>query len=256
MNVPPHSGRRAGAVPSGKQKRMIIHKLIASFLKNQGGTPGFYQLQARDAIQWLVKCGVALGSQTTVLDLGCGYGDFGGELAKLGCQIILADDDSYVLAEYSSLPFRKVNIDRDDLKTVGRYDLVICSNVLEHLPRPDRLLDAVPSLLRPGGHFYLSWTNWLSPWGGHEFAPYHYLGPNFGYRFYTGTLGKSSQHEPYKNLFPTYIGSVIKRIRASPTLRIVRIAPRYYPELAFLLKLPLIREFLAWNCAMLIEPRA
>ena len=84
---------------------------------------------------------------TTVLDLGCGFGDVGGAVAKSGAQVTLSDDDSYVLPENAALPFRKFNIDRDDFTTLGQYDLVICSNVLEHLPRPDRLLAAIPLLL-------------------------------------------------------------------------------------------------------------
>jgi len=234
---------------------MIIHKLIGSFLRNQGGSPGFFLLQAQDAIQWIAQSGVRLDAKTTVLDLGCGFGDFGGELAKSGCRVTLADDDSFVLPDYASLPFRQVNIDRDDLEQLGGYDLVICSNVLEHLTAPDRLLSAIPKLLTPEGRFYLSWTNWLSPWGGHEFSPYHYLGPKLGYRFYTKTLGKKSQHEPYRNLFPTHIGSILRKIRANPSLRICRISPRYYPEFSFLMHIPGVREFLAWNCAMLIGRR-
>ncbi len=35
-------------------------------------------------------------------------------------------------------------------------------------------------------------------------------------------------------------------------LRIERLAPRYYSEFAFLVHLPVAREFLTWNCAMLI----
>src|SRR5438309_10953781 len=100
---------------------MIIHKLIAGFLRHRGGFPEFYRLQAQDAIQWIKKCRVTLNSTTTVLDLGCGFGDFGGELAKLGCQVTLADDESFVLPQYSKLTCRQFNIGRDDLRALGRY---------------------------------------------------------------------------------------------------------------------------------------
>ena len=29
---------------------------------------------------------------------------------------------------------------------------------------------------RPGGLVFISWTVWYGPWGGHETAPWHYLG--------------------------------------------------------------------------------
>jgi SAM-dependent methyltransferase len=232
---------------------MIIHKLIAGVLRRRGCYVEFFLEQALDAIQWLKRCGVALGPGTTVLDLGCGFGYFGGELAKLGCQVTLADDDSFVLPEYARLPFQRVNIDQDKMQNVGRYDVVIFSNVLEHLSKPDRLLESIPALWNPAGKFYLSWTPWCSPWGGHEFSPFHYLGPKFGYSFYTRMLRKSSQHVPYQNLFPTYVGRTLRTIRKNPSLRISRIAPRYYPEFSFLMHIPIAREFLSWNCAMLIE---
>ena len=232
---------------------MIIHKLIAGFLKHKGGFPEFYSLQAKDAIQWIRNNGAPLGSETKVLDLGCGYGDFGGELAKLGCEVTLADDESFVLPAYSKLPFRRINIDQDYLKSLGTYDLAICSNVFEHLAKPARFIQSAHEVLRPRGVLYLSWTNWLSPWGGHEFSPYHFLGVRRGYQFYSKVLKKKSQHVPFENLFPTYIGSTLREIRMNTRLRIMRIAPRYYPEFSFIMRLPVFREFLAWNCALLIE---
>ena len=104
---------------------MIIHRLIYGFLRAKGGSPEFYQLQARDAIAWMQRQGVQFTPTTTVLDLGCGFGDVGGAVAKSGAQVTLSDDDSYVLPENAALPFRKFNIDRDDFTTLGQYDLVI-----------------------------------------------------------------------------------------------------------------------------------
>ena len=60
------------------------------------------------------------------------------------------------------------------------------------------------------------------------------------------------KHTPYVNLFPTYVGRTLRQVRAVPELNLLRAAPRYYPEFAFVLRLPVLREFLAWNCALLI----
>src|SRR5436190_11544094 len=231
---------------------MILHKLLARFLKH-GDDPEFYLLQARDAIRWLERCGVALGPQVRALDLGCGHGVFGAELVKRRCQVTFADEENFLLPEISQAPFRRINIDRDDLATLGKYDLVICSNVFEHLAKPKQFLDSIHTILSPQGKLYLSWTNWLSPWGGHEFSPFHYLGPRLGHRVYDKLLKRKRKHTPFENLFPTYIGPVLKMIRQNPNLRIRKIAPRYYTEFAFIMRIPVLREFLAWNCAMLIE---
>ena len=55
------------------------------------------------------------------------------------------------------------------------------------------------------------------------------------------------------NLFPTSISGTLEMIRANPNLRIREMVPRYYPELRFITRIPVLREFLTGNCAMLIE---
>jgi hypothetical protein len=45
----------------------------------------------------------------------------------------------------------------------------------------------------------------------------------------------------------------MREVHAQGRLTVQRIAPRYYNELAFLMWLPWVREFLAWNCAMQIN---
>jgi 2-polyprenyl-3-methyl-5-hydroxy-6-metoxy-1,4-benzoquinol methylase len=237
---------------------MIIHKLIASFFRvnRSGANKEFFLLQALDTVLWLRRWGVKLEPDTKVLDLGCGFGEIGGEIARLGCQVTLADDDSFVRPEYANVPFRRFNIDRDDFQALGEYDLVICSNVLEHLSKPERLMAAIPKLIKPDGSFYLSWTNWLSPYGGHEYAPFHYLGSKFAGRVKDKWLRGPRSHTIYKDLFPTYIGATLGQIQANPQLRVTRRAPRYYPELAFIMYLPLLREFLAWNCVIMVTRRS
>jgi SAM-dependent methyltransferase len=230
---------------------MIIHKLMTQCLRH-GDDGTFYLAQAQDALRWIQQSGVALGPQTRALDLGCGHGIIGAELRKRGCQTIFADQENYLWPELRDSPFRQVDLDRDDLAPLGQFDLVVCSNVFEHLAKPYRFLDSAHQILTPSGRLFLSWTNWLSPWGGHEFSPFHYLGPRRGHLLYDKITRRSRKHTPFENLYPTYIGQVLKHIRQSPHLRILRAAPRYYTEFAFLLRLPVLREFLTWNCALLL----
>ena len=75
-----------------------------------------------------------------------------------------------------------------------------------------------------------------------EFSPWHYLG-----------MRQGPIHTVGKNLFKTYIGEVLRTIRKQEGLAIRRMAPRYYNELAFLMHLPIAREFLAWNSALEIQ---
>jgi 2-polyprenyl-3-methyl-5-hydroxy-6-metoxy-1,4-benzoquinol methylase len=234
---------------------MIIHKLIAQHFKHRDD-PTFYFFQAQDAVRWIEQVGGSLGAKTRVLDLGCGHGVFGAQLVKRGCPVTFADEEQGLLPEIANAPFRRINLDRDDVTALGEYDLVICSNVLEHLAKPKQFLDSVHSILSPAGKLYLSWTNWLSPWGGHEFSPFHYLGATRGHLIYDKLLKRKRKHTPFENLYPTYIGEVLKMIRQSPGLAIIRAAPRYYTEFSFLIRIPILREFLTWNCALLLGRKA
>jgi SAM-dependent methyltransferase len=231
---------------------MIFHKLALRYVKH-GDDRDFYLLQAKDTVRWLERAGVALGDGVAALDLGCGHGMIGAELARRGCEVVFADQSRWLLSEYGDADFRLIDIEKDDIATLGRYDLVICSNVLEHISRPARLLEPMDRLLKPGGKLYLSWTNGLSPWWGHEFAPLHYLGPRRGASLYDRFAKNARKHTPYVDLFPFSIGGILRLARGYPGLRILRVVPRYYPELAFITRIPFARESLTFNCVILLE---
>jgi SAM-dependent methyltransferase len=248
---------------------MILHRLMFQHVKHirdldtgtnehlehirHGIDRDFSGIQARDSIAWLKKSGVKLDETTRVLDLGCGNGYFGAEFLKIGCDASFADVDDYVSSEIPEHRFYKIDLNMDDLSFLGRYDLVIFSNVFEHLAEPARLIALIDKLLAPKGALYFSWTNWLSPWGGHEFSPFHYLGPHLGPRACDRVVGKPRVNVPFETIFLTYIGRTLRMIRRNTGLRIVRMAPRYYSELSFITRVPILREFLTWNCAILIE---
>jgi 2-polyprenyl-3-methyl-5-hydroxy-6-metoxy-1,4-benzoquinol methylase len=231
---------------------MVLPKLISHHLKH-GDDAEFYRIQAVDAIQWLQNKGVRLDSSTSAIDLGCGHGVFGEQLLNLGCKVTFSDEQNFLIDRLKHHPFKPFNIDAQDFSELGEFDLVICSNVYEHLSKPEKFLGTFHKSLKPGGRFYLSWTNWLSPWGGHEFSPFHYLGPRLGPRVADKVTGKKRKHTPFQNLFPTSIGHTLKLLQKNTEVRLAAMAPRYYPEFSSVCRIPVLREFLTWNCALLLE---
>jgi 2-polyprenyl-3-methyl-5-hydroxy-6-metoxy-1,4-benzoquinol methylase len=93
----------------------------------------------------------------SICDLGCGNGHITGRLAALGYRVTGVDASASGIQiarrAYPGIEFVKALIDRD--LNVGQFDLVISSDVIEHLYRPSDLLEATVSLLKPGGHVLL-----------------------------------------------------------------------------------------------------
>jgi 2-polyprenyl-3-methyl-5-hydroxy-6-metoxy-1,4-benzoquinol methylase len=94
----------------------------------------------------------------SICDLGCGNGHITGRLAALGYQVIGVDASptgvKIARHTYPGVQFEEALIDRD-LKHLGAFDLVISSDVIEHLYRPSDLLEAAAALLKPRGQLLL-----------------------------------------------------------------------------------------------------
>jgi len=93
----------------------------------------------------------------SICDLGCGNGHISGRLAALGYHVtgVDASASGIQIAQraYPGVEFVHALIDRD-LK-LGKFDLVISSDVIEHLYCPSDLLEAAASQLKPGGQILL-----------------------------------------------------------------------------------------------------
>lgn len=93
----------------------------------------------------------------TICDLGCGNGHITGRLAKLGFSVTGVDASASGIAiarrAYPSVEFVEALIDRE--LRLGEFDLVVSSDVIEHMYRPSDLLEAARALLKPGGQILL-----------------------------------------------------------------------------------------------------
>ena len=188
-----------------------------------------------------------------LIDLGCGAGAYTEALRARGAEVLPIDNDPEALAAAGLRPRARCS------PTPARYQLrdgyadgVVCSNLLEHTPDPEAVLREIVRVVRPGGFAYVSWTNWYSPWGGHEFVPYQYLGPAL-----LGPSGPPALARPCPQerlpggLWYTHIGRTIAyRARARTGCGVERIEPRYWPRLRFIVGIPVLREVLTWNCVI------
>jgi SAM-dependent methyltransferase len=130
----------------------------------------------------------------------------------------------------------------------------VSSNVLEHVRDPNGLIEEMIRATRPGGLIYLSFTNWYSPWGGHEMSPWHYLGAGLAERRYRRKHGKAPKNQVGSSLFPLHIGSVLRMTRGRQDVEVVSARPRYYPAWCrALLLVPWLREIATWNLLLILR---
>jgi SAM-dependent methyltransferase len=149
-----------------------------------------------------------------------------------------------VLADAGALPLADASVDG-----------VFCSNLLEHTPDAEPVLGEIERVLRPGGWGYVSWTNWYSPWGGHDMTPYQYLGPRLGPRLYERRHGPPRKNAYGDGLWAAHIGPTLRLVSGLPGLAIERVEPRYWPRLAFLCRIAGLRELVTWNCVIRVRKR-
>ena len=103
----------------------------------------------------------SLDDVRSICDLGCGNGHISGRLAACGYQVTGVDASASGIqigrGIYPGVKFVKAWIDHHLSAHLGRkdFDLVISSDVIEHLYRPSDLLEAAQSLLKPGGQILL-----------------------------------------------------------------------------------------------------
>ena len=246
MRTSPHTALIGRWVPVAKERA----QLARLFLSERSDPVPFYLRLASDTVAGLPR--PVAGRR--VLDLGCGPGHYTRALRAAGATVVPVDLDPAELRQPGGPPEGAVIADARALPVpVATFDAVVCSNMLEHTPSPAAVLAEVVRVLRPGGWAWLSWTNWYSPWGGHDLTPWHYLGPRLGAAAQRRLVGRPLKHEPGRNLFPLHIGQFLRIVDASPGIRRVDALPRYWPSQRWLLRVPGVREVAAWNCVVVVE---
>jgi SAM-dependent methyltransferase len=136
-------------------------------------------------------------------------------------------------------------------------DVCYSSNVLEHVDDPWLMLAEMVRVTRPGGTVFMSYTPWYSPWGGHETAPWHFLGGHYARRRYERRNGKPPKNSFGTSLFPVSVGAVQRWAHRQTVADVVETFPRYHPWWAkWITRVPGVREIASWNFVIVLRRRA
>lgn len=102
-----------------------------------------------------------------VLDVGCGGGILAESMAQKGAQVTGIDMAEKPLGvarlhqAESGTDVEYLQSTAEDLATerAGRYDVVTCLEMLEHVPSPASIISACCTLVKPGGDVFFSTIN-------------------------------------------------------------------------------------------------
>ena len=257
--IPPGNLRRVADRPAGARRwrpslgRSV--RLLREFRHEQPDPARFYTAIADDSVGQLSQFVDLAGAR--FLDVGGGPGYFRNAFTAAGATYVALDADAgelsglgtiaedTVLGSGMQLPFR-----------TGAIDVCYSSNVLEHVPDPWLMADEMVRVTRPGGTVFISYTVWYGPWGGHETAPWHYLGGRYARRRYARRLGHEPKNKYGESLFPVTVRDGLRWARRQSEADVVAVLPRYNPRWSWwLLHVPVLREVVTWNLVLVLRRR-
>lgn len=230
-------------------------RLLREFRYEQPDPDRFYSALAEDSV-------AQLGSWTdldgrVVLDVGGGPGYFARAFEAAGARYCAVDaavgeltgrgsaPGNTLLGSGLQLPFADASV-----------DVAYSSNVLEHVPDPWRMADEMLRVTRPGGLTFISFTVWLGPWGGHETAPWHYLGGHRARRRYVRRTGHEPKNRFGESLFPVSVAATRRWADRQRGGEVLAFAPRYHPSWARgVVHVPGVREIVTWNLMVVLRRR-
>jgi SAM-dependent methyltransferase len=227
---------------------------LFSAFRREGTDPvAFYRLLAADTVQEVSRYCEPKGAR--VLDVGGASGYVADAFRDIGAWAVTAEYDASQMREHSRRLLNGVGGDGCALPVKSSsVDICHSSNVLEHVHSPERMLSEMVRVVRPSGIVYLTFTNWLSPWGGHETSPWHYLGGEWSARRFARRHGREPKNRFGLSLFPLSVATVLRWVRTCPDVTVLEAFPRYYPRWTkALVRIPVLREFLTWNLVVVMR---
>ncbi len=118
-------------------------------------------------LEWIDSLAGLAGK--TVLDVGCGGGILAESVARRGARSVLGIDLAArplgvarlhaLEAGVENLEYREIATEALAAEMPGRFDVVTCMEMLEHVPDPAAVVQACATLARPGGWVFFSTLN-------------------------------------------------------------------------------------------------
>jgi SAM-dependent methyltransferase len=228
-------------------------RLLRAFRTEQASPSAYYAGLAADTIGQLGQYTGLNGR--VVVDVGGGPGFFVRELRRHGARAFCVDTDRGELAAQGRPDSGSALGSALRLPLAsGAVDVCFASNVLEHVGDWPAMLAEMVRVTRPGGIVFVAFTNWLSPWGGHETSPWHYLGGDRAAARYQRRHGRPPKNQFGRSLYPVSVAGALRWARSADGAVLIDAVPRYLPGWTRpLLRVPGLREVLTWNLLLVLR---
>lgn len=230
-------------------------RLFRAFRVEQTAPDVFYGTLATDSAD---QIGGYLDLEgISMLDVGGGPGYFRRAFEGRGATYFALDADVGELSGLGTIEPRTVIGSGLDLPFGdGTFDLCYSSNVLEHVPDPWRMAEEMVRVTKPGGITFISYTVWYGPWGGHETAPWHFLGGRRARERYRRRNGHEPKNKFGESLFPVTVRAGLAWAHRQDQGDVLALIPRYNPRFAYwLTRVPIVRELVTWNLVIVLRRR-
>ncbi len=104
-----------------------------------------------------------------ILDIGCGRGIDGVELAKKGA-VVIGLEPSHTMIKHARNHISENGVNMSLIRGLGEYvplraqsvDKVVCKGALDHFPDPSMVMEQIAMVLRPGGKAIIAIANFES----------------------------------------------------------------------------------------------
>ncbi len=116
-------------------------------------------------LEWIDRFAAISGKH--VLDIGCGGGILSESMAQRGALVTGIDLSDkalgiarlHLLESGHNVDYQKVSTEEFADQAAGRFDVVTCMEMLEHVPHPASTIAACAALVKSGGHVFFSTIN-------------------------------------------------------------------------------------------------
>lgn len=116
-------------------------------------------------LEWIDRHAGISGQK--VLDVGCGGGILSESMAQCGALVTGIDLSDkalgvarlHLLESGNTVDYQKISAEELADQAAGRFDIVTCMEMLEHVPNPASTIAACAALVKPGGHVFFSTIN-------------------------------------------------------------------------------------------------